>query len=348
MTYNISIGILAHNAAPNLTKTLASLRQQSIFYLTHEQYRVEIVLMANGCTDNTATIAEQIFAQREWQDLQARVTCRVCEQPTAGNSHAWNHYIHEFSHAATNYFVLMQSDIIFGEAETIEYLVQQLVIDPRAWVSIDQPIKHVQLRQQRNPIQSLSAQMPLQTISQAKGITGQLYCARAYKLRQIWMPQGVTIEDGFLRAMILTDRFTGAEDFDRIVFTPGASHIFEAQTGIRGLLRHEQRIVMGTIVNQFLFDYFWATCCRTLDAGTLIRRQNDRDPRWIDKLIQDGKQAKGWWLLHSSQTFRRFSDLMQHPSYRQRLQRLPIAAAASIADWAVFWRANQALHQSRE
>jgi glycosyltransferase involved in cell wall biosynthesis len=347
MTYNISIGILAYNEAPKIAKTLASLRQQSIFYLNQDHYRVEVVLVPNGCTDDTVAIADRIFAQPEWQDIQPHTRCRICAMPIAGKSQAWNRYIHELADPSTNYFVLMDADIVFGELETIAYLVQQLVHDANAWMSIDQPIKHIQLRPPKSPIELMSAQVSTRDFSAAKGITGQLYCARAHKLRQIWMPQGLAVEDDFLRAMILTDRFTGPEARDRIVFTPGASHVYEAHTGIRALLRHEQRMTIGTIINQFIFDYLRATCNRKLDAGTLVRRQNQRNPQWMLTLIQDGKQAKGWWLLHSSHTFRRFSELHQQSSIWAKIQRLPIVAVASLADWLVFWRANRAVHQGQ-
>lgn len=206
--YNISIGILAYNEAPSIAKTLASLRQQTIFYLNQNQYNIEVILVPNGGTDDTAAIVDQ------------------------------------------------------------------------------------------------TRDDPDRSLHRARGL-------RSHR------------------------------------FTPGASHVYEADTGIRALLRHEKRIRVGTIVNQFIFDYLWATCNRKLDAGTLIRRQNDRDPEWILKLIQDGKQAKGWWLLHPSHTFRRFADLRQIPSWRTKLQRLPIAAAALIADWSVFWRANRAVHRGQ-
>jgi glycosyltransferase involved in cell wall biosynthesis len=347
MTTKISIGLLAYNEAQKLPKTLASLRQQTIFYLTETQYQVEVVIVPNGCTDATTTIAEQIFAHPEWQDLDDRVTCQVRPIAEAGKSHAWNCYIHELANRDTDYFVLMDADIVFGEPETIAYLVQQLTNDAKAWIAIDQPIKHVQLRLQTGAIESMSAQVSVEDVSQGKGITGQLYAARAHKLRQIWMPKGLAVEDGFLRAMILTDRFTVPEDFDRIVFTPGASHVYEAYIGIRALLRHEKRIMVGTIVNQFIFDYLWATCNRKLDAGTLIRRQNERDPEWLRQLIQESAKTRGWWLLHPSHTFRRFSALKQTPSDWEKFQRLPITIAASIADWAVFWRANRAVRQGQ-
>jgi glycosyltransferase involved in cell wall biosynthesis len=347
MTYNLSIGILADNAAPKIAKTLASLRQQSIFYLNQAHYRVEVVLVPNGCTDDTVAIADRIFAQPEWQDIQPHTRCRICAIPIAGKSQAWNRYIHELADPSTNYFVLMDADIVFGELETIAYLVQQLVHDAKAWMSIDQPIKHIQLRPPKSPIESMLAQVSTRDRRAAKGITGQLYCARAHKLRQIWMPQGLAVEDDFLRAMILTDRFTGPEAPDRIVFTPGASHVYEAHTGMRALLRHEQRMTIGAIINQFIFDYLRATCNRKLDAGTLVRRQNQRNPQWMLTLIQDGKQAKGWWLLNSSHTFRRFSELQQQSSIGAKIQRLPIVAVASLADWLVFWRANWAVHQGQ-
>jgi hypothetical protein len=341
MSYHISIGILAHNDVPSITRAIYSLRQQSLFYLNNHQYKVEITLLAYDCTDGSAMVAERIFNLREWRHLADRVTCRVCSTAIADKSSAWNHYIHNLADPAANYIVMMDANIVFGAQETLIYLIQQLLIDTQAWVSIGRAIKHS--HHGRHP--ALPQQIKLEDNSQTKGLSRQLYCARAYKLRQIWLPPGLGVEDGFLRAMILTDRFTQPENPDRIAFTPGASHLYEACTDWYQRLSQEKRIIIGTIVNQFIFDYLHLSCNHQLDAGTLIRRHTDRNPQWCMALITQSRRQFAGNLLQTHYLTRRFQDLRYGQSLRQQLGHFPIAIAASIADWAVFWRANRAVHQ---
>jgi hypothetical protein len=339
MSYHISIGILAQNDVPSITRTLYSLRQQSLFYLNNTQYQVEITLLAYDCTDGSAAIAERIFNLREWRHLSDRVTCRVCSTAIADKSSAWNHYIHDLASPTANYIVMMDANIVFGEYETLVYLVQQLLIDTQAWVTIGRPIKHSW------PNPAPLPEIKLQDSSEIKGLSSQLYCARAYKLRQIWLPPGLGVEDGFLRSMIVTDRFTQPENPDRIAFTPGASHLYEACSDWYQRLSQEKRIIIGAIVNQLIFDYLRVSCSHQLDAGTLIRRHTARNPQWCMALITQSRRQFAGNLLQSHYLIRRFQDLRYSHSRRQQLRHLPIAIAASIADWAVFWRANRAVHQ---
>jgi glycosyltransferase involved in cell wall biosynthesis len=345
MTYSISIGILAHNEADQIAQTIVSLRQQSIFQPGSKYDQVEVMVVPNGCSDRTDEIAERHFESDDWMDLYPQVECRVVALPEAGKSNAWNVFIHQLSRPDAKYIFLMDADIELNEVETLERMLENLEAKSQAWVAIDHPIKDVQMRQAKGLMASMSAQVSDKD-STNTGITGQLYCARAEKLRQIWMPQGLAVEDGFLRAMILTDRFTGPERFERIAFTPGASHVYEAYTGVKALLRHEQRIVIGTIVNQFIFDYLWRMCSQQMDAGTLIRQNNANNPQWVAHLIEESKQARGWWLLHRDHTFRRWENLKRYSGFKV-LQRLPVEIAASIADWIVFIRANLDVHAGR-
>jgi glycosyltransferase involved in cell wall biosynthesis len=359
MRYQISIGVLAYNEAKAITVMLDSLKQQSIFRPSPDrecEYAVEVVVVPNGCVDQTATVAEQCLQHFVLDNqttavgdsriqAQTQITTRVETIPEAGKSNAWNRYVHEFAHPNADYLFLVDADIYLNEPQTLERMLENLINSPSAWVAIDRPIKDVQLRQPQTVMQSMSAQISDEDGS-GKGITGQLYCATAAKLRQIWMPPGLSVEDGFLRAMILTDRFTGPENFDRIVYTPNATHVYEAYTGLYSLLRHEKRIVIGTIVNQFLFDYFWANCRPDMDAGTIVREFNRQDPHWVAKLIEQGKRDRGWWLLHKDHTFRRLANLRRYSGFG-KLKRLPIELVASFADWLVFYKANRSVRSGQ-
>jgi hypothetical protein len=53
-------------------------------------------------------------------------------------------------------------------------------------------------------------------------IAGQLYLARTAAVEGIHMPVGLPVEDGFLRAMILTRLLTEGEHFERIHGEPGS------------------------------------------------------------------------------------------------------------------------------
>lgn len=344
MRSNFSIGILAHNEENQIVKTLNSLRQQTVFQPDSPYSKIEVVVVPNGCSDRTDQICEWIFKTEAWTSLAPQVTCRVEVLAEAGKSNAWNAYIHGISDADAKYIFLMDADIEFNEPQTLERMLANLESTPEAWVAIDQPIKDVQIRKTKGLMSNLSAQVSDKDTS--KVITGQLYCGRVDKLRQIWMPKGLAVEDGFLRAMILTDRFTGPEVFDRIAYTPGASHIYEAYTSVRSLLKHEKRIVVGTIVNQFIFDYFWRTCSPELDAGELVRQNNEKDPNWVEKLIDVSRQERGWWLLNADHTFRRLENLNSYSGLK-KIKRFPVAIAASLADWIVFYNANREVHQDR-
>jgi len=175
----------------------------------------------------------------------------------------------------------MDADIQFLDPDTLRHMIDELEVTPEAWVSVDTPVKDVALKENKNLIERLSASVSASSEGDAPVICGQLYCGRATVLRGIWMPVGLPVEDGFLRAMIVSDRFTSPEVFNRIVLPKSASHVFEAYTDLKRLLRHERRLVVSSTINAFIYGYLWANCNTQQDAGTLIERRNDTDPLWL-------------------------------------------------------------------
>lgn len=344
---NISIGILAHNEAVSISTTLQSLFQQSLFNEPDPHKVIEVVVVPNGCTDETAEVSRTTLEALVKRSPHPNIRWRICEVEQPGKTNAWNLYVHEFSDPAADYLFLMDADIQFIELHTLRHMLDTLEVNPDAWVSVDAPIKDVALKENKSLVERLSASASA-SVSAASGsvavICGQLYCGRAIVLRGIWMPPGLQVEDGFIRAMVVTDRFTSPEVFERVVLAKSASHAFEAYTDLNRLLRHERWLVVGSTINSFIFNYLWANCNRELDAGSLIKQRNDQDPFWLHQFIQAAISGKGWWLIPQPFLFRRFQRLRQYPPLKLIL-RFPVAVIAFLVDLLVFFQANQELHR---
>lgn len=349
MALKISIGILAYNEEATIAETLQSLSQQTLLTSTDSNIQLELIIVPNGCTDKTATVA-RVSLEELLQPLTfSKIHYQICEIEQLGKSNAWNTYVHEFSATDADYLILMDADIQFINSQTLSLLVSTLEATPQAVVSVDAPIKDVALKSKKNLIEWLSVAVSKQsdmTQNWVPAICGQLYCGRASALRQIWMPIGLTVEDGFLRAMIATDGFTQSETpqhpVQRIVYARGASHIFEAYLKVSQLLKHERRQIVGNVVNAFLFGYLWANCGVTQQAGELIRRNNDRDPEWLKTMFQNTVAQQKGWMIPKAFVFRRFG-LLQHRPLVKRILGWPIACIAFGVDLWVCWQANQVL-----
>jgi len=84
--------------------------------------------------------------------------------------------------------------------------------------------------------------------------------------------------------------------------------------------------------------------CRTdMDAGTLIRILNGRDPQWLYKVLTEERTRSGWWLLPNWMWTRRF---LYHRSLRKVLL-LPVTLMAFLVDLYVFLQANLELQRGR-
>jgi glycosyltransferase involved in cell wall biosynthesis len=334
----ISIGILAYNEAESIPHILNSLWTQSLLQQTNN---IEIIVVPNGCTDNTAEVARSLLssAEFEWQ---------VCEVDESGKSNAWNLFVHQFSASDTDFFFLMDADITLYAYDTLEKMVDVLVVNPQYWISLDRPIKDVELKKNKNLLEKLSVAVSKSSNEGQLYICGQLYCARASALRNIWMPAGLPVEDGFLTQMVISENFTlERPTFEkRIVRVNEASHIFEAYTNPIKLIDHVVRVVVGIVINIFLTYYFNRRCNEQMMAGTLIAQMNQENHYWLDDFMKNTLAQKNWWVIPLSLVFRRYRSLQNH-SLLKALLRIPIATLAFIVDLSVFIRANNKLHRKR-
>jgi len=154
-----------------------------------------------------------------------------------------------------------------------------------------------------------------------------LYCGRGDVLRSVWLPPGLLVEDGFLRAMVVTGSFSHPERPERVVRVEDAVVIYEAETTLSGLVRHERRLCTGTAVNILLFTEFWARG-RSENVNDYIRKQNGNDERWVARFVGDRSRNKIWLMPegHLTQRFRRAKE------GGRLLQRFPVVLAGTALD----------------
>lgn len=284
----ISIGIMAHNEERVIAATLEDLLGQDIF--SGQDQQVEILVLVNGSTDRTANIARQVLAEKAGPGCGA---ARVLEIARAGKANAWNEFVHGHSFADADTLICMDADIRLPQADTLTRLVSALEEHPESLAAVDEPVKSIAQNQRQR--HDLRRQLSLAAAQAARAgppkLCGQLYAARADALRRIVLPEPMLVEDGFIKAMLATDGFSRPERDDALVRAPGAFHLFEAETRLAGIFRHEKRIVMGTVCNIILFAHLRRCVAQGRDAAAVIREGMAADANWFRRLIAENMRT---------------------------------------------------------
>jgi glycosyltransferase involved in cell wall biosynthesis len=342
----ISIGILAWNEAAVIESTVKSLLEQSTFHGPARDLpdtKWEIVIVPNGCTDDTAARARKALTEHA-TPLQ-NVTWAVHELDKPGKSNAWNQYVHELSAPDAELIVMLDADIEFGETKTIANTVKALLSDPAAVVAVDLPLKDAVRKPRKTLLERISlAASRAGAAAGSPGVSGQFFCARAEALRAIWMPEGLSVEDGFLRSMIVTNCFRSPPDEARVIRAENASHYYETLTSLSSIFQHELRIVVGTTLNCYLTWDFLLYAVDPLGpgAGVLILNRAAQDPQWYRNLMTNSIRNHGWWVLPRGTLLRRF-DGLKHKRGINLLKSLPLATVGLLLDLPVFVVANRKL-----
>src|SRR5260370_250597 len=92
----LSIGIIAWNEEQAIGATLDSLFQQSLFsHVKQRGQKCEILCVANGCTDNTAQVAAEVFSHHAREHPFREAFCgRVANVAERGKANALNQFVH--------------------------------------------------------------------------------------------------------------------------------------------------------------------------------------------------------------------------------------------------------------
>lgn len=319
----VDIGVFAHNEAEGIAAMVARMAAQDI--LATSGVSARILLLANGCTDDTVARAQSPAIE-------------VIDLPEGGKSRTWNRFVHDLSRPDADVLVFVDADIAFCDAGAIRRLVDAL---GSLWVINSQPIKDITARPE-----GLSA---LDKIIAAAGgglddwktaICGQLYAMPATAARRFHLPIGLPVEDGFLRAMVLTDALTGPEDFSRIDGAADIFHIYASERTIGALIKHQTRIVIGSSLNLATF-----TAIRSLPEAQrhaeLARAA--LDPNWLGAIARAGMPRWPFGYVPGIFLTKRLTRSLANPRDLLRPKRLLVTVLGFGFDLIVYLRAQVAM-----
>lgn len=287
---SIDIAVFAHNEGAGIAAMLAGLAQQSLWDSGAD---LRLFVLANGCTDDTVAQARAALAASGLADQ-----AEVLDLPEPGKSRTWQRFTHELSRDAAEQLIYCDADIQFAEKDTLEQLVGFMQKHPDLAASSSYPVKDLALTERRlNAVEKLIVSGGSSREEVRSHICGQCYIARASEVRAVHMPAGLPVEDGYLRAMLLTRNFTMPEDTSRIDASPAVWHIYDSERSLPALIRHQTRIVIGGAVNLALFDHLRALPLRQRPAAL---RQAAAQDGWLEALMAETlpRLPWGWVPLH--------------------------------------------------
>lgn len=211
MPKRIHIGVFAHNQERRIAAVLDDLVRQDVF--AQPDVSVRIFVLANGCTDATVRVAAATLRR-----MPAVLAERVCvlDLPLPGKSRTWNHFVHELCVGWADFACFVDADIRVPDASNLARMLHRLESGPACVVS-SRPRKDIELTPAARTLLERIIVLASRTAADCRNfIAGSLYLARTTALEGVHMPVGLPIQDGFLRAMILTRLFTEREGLGRI------------------------------------------------------------------------------------------------------------------------------------
>lgn len=308
----VDLGVFARNEGKSIAGMIHGLRAQGAL----EGIDLRILILANGCTDDTADRAKDAGAE-------------VAELPLGGKSRTWNTFVHDLSRAEAEILIFCDADISLQETDALSRLIHGMAARSRLWVLNSRPVKDAVLSGARTLVEWLALKSSGGLDDWKKAICGQLYAMPAARARTLRLPIGLPVDDGFLRAMVLTDVLQSKEDLERIDGEEGVRHFYRSETRLDGLLRHQERIVIGSAINATLFEHLVGLSSQDRHAE-IVRLASD------EAALPGVLKAR---LPKSPHGFVPFHFLFKRLA-RTRLSRLPIAILGFFFDVIVYLRAQ--------
>lgn len=273
----VDVGIFSHNEEIAVTGMLTSLASQDIFQ--HAEFSTKVFLLANGCTDQTVAKAKSYM-----QSFPGKLPLQIVETDQGGKSRTWNLFVHDTSRKSAKYTVFCDCDIELPRTDTIRKMVEFLQEKPEVDAASSRPVKDITFYPKNLTfIEKIISASGDQLDGGQTSICGQLYIMRTSTARRIHIPIGLPVEDGFVRAMILTDRLLKSENFDLIGGSNSIFHLYESERKVINLVRHQVRIVIGSAINSAIFGYL-----REFEGESKLREleRSSVDENWVKNVCE--------------------------------------------------------------
>lgn len=322
----IDVGVFAHNEAENITRIIDDLSAQDIF--GSESFSVRAYILANGCDDGTACVARKKIASH----ARAFESFSLVDLEESGKSRTWNTFVHNTARSEADILILVDADIRIPSIKTLRRMVESLEDNKKLRVFTSKPTKDIEFEEKYLTLTEKVIAMGGGGLSNWKtSICGQLYAIRAPIARKIWLPIGLPVEDGFLRAMALTDFLTDFKEAERIDGDETVFHTYESIRTPSALIRHQTRIVIGSAINATIFRVLRRDAPTSSKAAEFLRNVAN-DETWLTKTISKELPRAPFGFVPFQFIFKRIQNYCRRPS----LKRLPIVAFGFVFDITVY------------
>lgn len=352
----ISIGVLAYNESQTISSMIRSLFAQSLFELAGQEYLIEVVVVPNGCTDDTANKARTCLSELIKEDRYQDVRWKVSELERGDKCGAWNHFVHQASDPQSSFFILADADIQIKHPDTLKNMVLGLEANPKACASISKPEKDTFYKSKKSLFERLSCMIsrsmqksgiPSELVvpDEVYYICGQLYCVRGEELRRIWLPIGHPVEDGFISSQLTSRHFRHPRVGTRVMKVGSAFHLFTPESQFSRWLHHERRISIGAAVNTSLRNFFYAQVDAIPDVGQWIKKEQEKNPNWLHSFMKE-RVDRGDALLGLSWPLRRVRELPKMNRLKAIIM-APIFLALLPLDFLVYRQSLSLIKQGK-
>ena len=331
---NLSICIIAKDEEDSIGSVIQQISRQTIL---RSASAAEILVISNGCTDRTTEYAREAFSNAYWPVC---VETRVHDLVEAGKARSWNEAVHNLISKASQIALFVDADVELRENSVLEDLVDELEKNEDAVAISGWPLKGIARKDRKSVVDKFSLKISSQT-QYPHSINGSLYAAKVTSLRKIWLPVPIPGEDGMLSAMIKTEGFTHPPRENLICRAPKPTHFYEAHS-VQGFFRHEQRMVIGTTINGWIFEHFWAGQ-HTRHVGETVRELNQLRPDWVNELVSR-KVGNRKWILPMRLLTWRLSNLRDVSPWKA-IGRAPFSIGATLLNIWPCIRANRTLRR---
>lgn len=294
---NVDIGVFAHNESNNIINIISTLKKQNIF--NNQEFSIRVFLLANGCTDNTVSLARQELEQDQSSDV-----FHIYDLSASGKSRTWNHFVHNLCRQNVDHIIFCDSDIEIPNSNTLKGLLQMLEHDRMLSGVTSKPIKDITYRPQDLSMLDKIISGAAGTLNDWKrSICGQLYVLKSEVAKKIFLPIGLPVEDGFIRAMVLTENLSQHENIYKLDGDEKFFHIYKSERKVSELIKHQTRIVIGSSINAAVFSYLRDNPLSIQDE----LRKSIRDEYWLPKVIKSKLPTFRYGWVHHSFLFKRLS-----------------------------------------
>ena len=287
----VDMGIFAYNEENNIRRTIEDVVRQVLLRST--QHSIRVLVLANGCSDNTVAAAKAAI-----DATGAAATVVVVDLKQGGKSRTWNDFVHRLSRPTADFLIFADADIQLPEHATLSRLVEFIEEHPGVDAASSCPVKDIDYFPQRLSLTEKLISAGGGTLGDTRhAICGQLYVMRGTAARMLHIPIGLPVEDGFVRHALITDTFSAPIKFDTIDRSEDVLHVYGSERHVLSLVKHQVRIVIGGAVNAALFEYLLEVSALKGKQSTLSElSQAAADPHWLSDVLVSRLPDKrfGW------------------------------------------------------